>query len=56
LVEDPNHSDRSCARLLGVWNVSGDASDEELHALAKVIAERMLAGAQRDESSTELRE
>jgi hypothetical protein len=45
MTKEPNHSDWSDARLLGVWKVSGDATDEDLDALAKLIGERMLVSA-----------
>jgi len=33
--------DGSNTRFIGVWNVDGDATDEELDALAEVIGARM---------------
>ncbi len=44
--------DGSDARFIGLWNVAGDATDEELDGLAEVIAARMNAAAARGEDRT----
>ena len=40
--------DGSGAKFCGVWDVDGNATDEELHELAVLIAERMKAAAAAD--------
>jgi hypothetical protein len=42
--------DASLAKFCGVWEVDGNATDEELNVLAKVIAERMNAAASAETS------
>jgi hypothetical protein len=41
--------DGSRAKFVGLWDVDGNATDEELHELAKMIAARMNAGARDEE-------
>jgi hypothetical protein len=50
-VAGPEDSDQPSATLLGVWDVSRDATDEDLDAQARVIAIRMLARTRADDQA-----